>query len=129
MLDNNQLIAAVEKMNDWYINVSHTTDPKLVNLKNEILDKLHHLRNIEQKLSDLVLLKSSPEWLDILGMSVSTILDPDGWDRKNFEKSWNEKITKEEFLKRYQKSTVYLTTPYHVKMHNEIESRIQTLLP
>lgn len=35
-----------------------------------------------------------------------TILDPDGWDRTNYQFSWfEEKITKEEFEKRMMHST------------------------
>lgn len=34
------------------------------------------------------------------------ILDPDGWDRKNFNKSIKEKITKIEFWKRCFESTM-----------------------
>lgn len=33
------------------------------------------------------------------------ILDPDGWDRKNFEHSWNELITEDEFNRRLCNST------------------------
>jgi len=49
-------------------------------------------------------LKTSEEWQakksDIL------ILDPDGWDRSNFQYSWyEEKITEKEFDKRSMVST------------------------
>lgn len=38
-----------------------------------------------------------------------TILDPDGWDRQNFQFSWyEEKITKKEFDRRVMKSTCQL---------------------
>lgn len=33
------------------------------------------------------------------------VTDPDGWDRQNFEASWNEEITEAEFLARLQRST------------------------
>ena len=47
--------------------------------------------------------KTSAEW--IKGCSV-IILDPDGWDRTNFDYSFNkEEITKEEFDKRIGYST------------------------
>jgi hypothetical protein len=36
------------------------------------------------------------------------ILDPDGWDRKNYEKSWAEQITWKEFQNRAAKSTCIL---------------------
>lgn len=36
------------------------------------------------------------------------VLDPDGWDRKNYEYSWNQElITLDEFNKRLMQSTVY----------------------
>ena len=49
-------------------------------------------------------LKTSAEW-----QSLCTILvmDPDGWDRKNFDYSWyEEKITRSEWGKRMVYSTV-----------------------
>lgn len=33
------------------------------------------------------------------------VMDPDGWDRKNFEASWNERITREEYERRVIYST------------------------
>jgi len=48
--------------------------------------------------------KTSAEWL-VQETYVKQILDPDGWDRKNFEESWNKKITRKEFQKRLAKST------------------------
>ncbi len=40
-----------------------------------------------------------------------TIIDPDGWDRKNFNYSWNEeKITKEEFIRRTNSSSTIRST-------------------
>ncbi len=38
------------------------------------------------------------------------ILDPDGWDRKNFEKSWSkERITEQEYRSRLARSTVRIS--------------------
>lgn len=40
-------------------------------------------------------------------MSSQVIIDPDGWDRKHYQKSWfEEKITWDEFQQRLIKSTV-----------------------
>ena len=48
-------------------------------------------------------LRTSEEWAVQLGADV---LDPDGWDRKNFIFSWHEEpITREEFDRRYLRST------------------------
>lgn len=46
---------------------------------------------------------SSSVWCDKFNVRV---LDPDGWDRTNFDESWNELITEEEFKKRLMRSTV-----------------------
>ena len=43
---------------------------------------------------------------DIVKRPILTIIDPDGWDRKNFEKSINEEITLQEFIKRITFSTI-----------------------
>lgn len=49
-------------------------------------------------------LKTSEQWQKI-DLSV-TVLDPDGWDRQNFQFSWFEElITKEEFDNRLIIST------------------------
>jgi hypothetical protein len=47
--------------------------------------------------------KTSAQWSRWCNV---TIIDPDGWDRKNFTESWNEKITKEEFRRRVYMSTI-----------------------
>ena len=48
--------------------------------------------------------KTSAEWIKEVGYEV---LDPDGWDRANFDYSWNkEKITMAEFQRRLALSTV-----------------------
>lgn len=48
--------------------------------------------------------KTSQDWMEEFG---DTILDPDGWDRSNFEQSWNELITQEEYISRRTRSTCY----------------------
>lgn len=50
------------------------------------------------------ILKSSKEWELIYAEEVS-IIDADGWDRNDFDKSWNELITENEFNKRICSST------------------------
>ena len=48
--------------------------------------------------------KTSAEWIKEVGYEV---LDPDGWDRTNYDYSFNkEKITMDEFQKRLFLSTV-----------------------
>ncbi len=50
-------------------------------------------------------LKTSDEWVKETGV---VIMDPDGWDRSNFDKSWAEPISKVEFDDRVQRSTIQL---------------------
>ncbi len=48
--------------------------------------------------------KTSKEWQDEL--PDIKVIDPDGWDRSNFQHSWyEEKITKEEYNNRVMVST------------------------
>lgn len=55
--------------------------------------------------------KTSKEWLELVpGDFQLSIIDPDGWDRKNYEYSFfEEMITKEEFKKRVLYSTIFCT--------------------
>ena len=46
------------------------------------------------------------DWLKLKEFQGYTVLDPDGWDRKNWKESWNEKITKQEMVNRLMKSTL-----------------------
>jgi len=59
--------------------------------------------------------KNAEEWLAEPQYAGVTILDPDGWDRKNYEESWAEEITREEFEKRLVRCTVQIlsTSPMH----------------
>ena len=53
-------------------------------------------------------LLTSEDWSKQLAAGVE-ILDPDGWDRKNWDYSWClEKITKREFERRFAHSTVQM---------------------
>lgn len=52
-------------------------------------------------------LKTSAEWILEEEFKDLTITDPDGWDRMDYEFSWNEeKITRQQFIERLGKSTV-----------------------
>ncbi len=49
-------------------------------------------------------LKTSAEWQ---AQSLYEVINPDGWDRRNYTYSWNEeKITETEFFSRMSVSTV-----------------------
>jgi len=52
--------------------------------------------------------KTSKEWLEEVPKEYKlVIMDPDGWDRTNYEYSFNEElITKEEFRMRVSMSTI-----------------------
>lgn len=53
-------------------------------------------------------LKTSEEWQKLC---LIEILDPDGWDRKDYQYSWyEEKISREEFEKRIGPSTCHFHT-------------------
>ena len=61
------------------------------------------------------MMKTSQKWLAEIQEQFSkvTVLDPDGWDRKNYEYSFNQElISKEEFKKRFYMSTVMLSSDY-----------------
>lgn len=52
--------------------------------------------------------KTSEEWQKLTNIEV---LDPDGWDRKNFQYSWyEEEITAKEFEKRLVFSTIKINS-------------------
>lgn len=53
-------------------------------------------------------IKTSKEWLELVPKKYKLqILDPDGWDRKNFNYSFNEqKVTKQIFMDRLSFSTI-----------------------
>jgi hypothetical protein len=53
-------------------------------------------------------LKTSQEWEQLVPSEFKLIImDPDGWDRKNFQYSfYEEKITKVEFINRLTSSTI-----------------------
>jgi hypothetical protein len=53
-------------------------------------------------------LRTSEEWQKLQPDTV--VLDPDGWDRQNFEYSWHEElISLAEYGKRVNSSTIKLT--------------------
>ena len=57
-------------------------------------------------------LHSSEDWAKIVEREEGIIiLDADGWDRSNFDASWNQPITKKTFDRRLAQSTIRLTRP------------------
>jgi hypothetical protein len=53
----------------------------------------------------------SYKWMEFPEFKDSVVMDPDGWDRQNFQSSWDEEICYEEFLSRYMRSTVVRRAP------------------
>jgi hypothetical protein len=53
-------------------------------------------------------LRTPDEWLAHPEYEGTVVLDPDGWDRKNFSVSWAEPITRIEFDRRLTESTIML---------------------
>lgn len=49
--------------------------------------------------------KTPDEWLQEPDFEGIVVMDPDGWDRKNYEESWAEPITSLEMSKRLGTST------------------------
>ena len=57
-------------------------------------------------------LHSSEDWAKIVEREEGIIiLDADGWDRSNFDSSWNQPITKKTFDRRLAQSTIRITRP------------------
>lgn len=59
---------------------------------------------LSNDMTDVRVKKTSAQWQSLYPYPM--VLDPDGWDRKNFDYSWNEElITLEEYKERLSKST------------------------
>lgn len=54
-------------------------------------------------------LRTPSEWERILDIK---IMDPDGWDRKNFSESWSKEITRDEFKLRAMSSSTMAHSQY-----------------
>jgi len=60
--------------------------------------------------------KTSEKWANILLKNGEIILDPDGWDRENFQFSFfEEMISEDEFDRRMMFSTVIIVPPKESK--------------
>lgn len=60
-------------------------------------------------------IKTSQEWYDEIPKELRFVIyDPDGWDRTNYQYSFHEeKITKQEFMKRMASSTCLMGREVH----------------
>lgn len=101
-----------QQMPEWFVNTGTKESPKLENLKKLILEVLAK--------------KSSPDWLKHHNIPHTCILDPDGWDRKNYVESWNELITEEEFMTRVFKSTIMLRYPELIILREKYRTLLES---
>lgn len=73
--------------------------------------------------------KTSKEWAKLGKVALEDfdktanviIMDPDGWDRKDLDKSYNELITADEFMKRICVSTIQCANPVITTMNTVAE--------
>lgn len=65
-----------------------------------------------------IIKKTSREWQELKPDFI--VLDADGWDRSNFEYSWNEELITEE---EYNKRLLYSTSIFYGKrVNNNLDS-------
>lgn len=76
------------------------------------------------------MLKSGEEWQKIIEEFIE-ILDPDGWDRQNYDESWQEKITWQEFMERLSISSCSfdLKGLSWKELFEVLDLRVERLLP
>lgn len=78
--------------------------------------------------------KTPDEWLKDSRFAGITVLDPDGWDRSDFEKSWAEEITEGEMNRRIIMSTCLMVNLPPAPMPNamlpdtHLKDGLQTLM-
>ena len=58
----------------------------------------------------MTILRTADDWLAQPQYEGITVMDPDGWDRKNIYESWAEEITEAEFAVRLCFSTCQYST-------------------
>lgn len=63
------------------------------------------LASYEAAVAQLAVKRTPEEWLETTLYQNIEVLDPDGWDRSDFERSWAEPITRGEFERRLMLST------------------------
>ncbi len=72
------------------------------------MDRLMTPETLKEERDRRLMLKTSAEWQEL--KPEITVINPDGWDRDNFDSaefSWNEElITEAEYNKRLSKSTI-----------------------
>lgn len=68
--------------------------------------------------------RSPDDWLKDHRLYGVTILDPDGWDRKNYAESWAEEITFSEMQSRVARSTVQILSTSPMNPQNLIKEQL-----
>lgn len=97
----------------------HHTSAMTISHNNSNLKDLLYVLSSNSKIGQIVdfefeLLKTSDEWYKLVPLEYNLlILDPDGWDRKNYQYSFNEElITESEFKSRVSNSTCQCSIDY-----------------
>lgn len=63
--------------------------------------------------------KTSAEWINDPSYKDVRVLDPDGWDRTNYNYSWNEElITESEFISRLFQSTLMMNGGAYTRIND-----------
>jgi hypothetical protein len=85
-------------------------------------DSLQHSETLKVRAKDLML--TPEEWCLRTGIRV---VDPDGWNRKDYQNSWNTKIIRDDFLVRAASSTcmAWPSPLYDEKWKHEIHEPIK----
>ena len=62
----------------------------------------------KKEVREMPTVRTSKQWEELVPKKYKlVIMDPDGWDRKNFDWSFNQElITKDEFMNRIARSTI-----------------------
>lgn len=64
-----------------------------------------HWQPLPEPPEDGMTKRSADEWLAQPEYQGVIVMDPDGWDRSNYEESWSERIDQKEFERRLGRST------------------------
>lgn len=90
-------------------------DGRFVNIDSEGLKIEIMAENDSDDLFDLIGKRQPEDWMMQPEFAGVTILDPDGWDRTNWEESWSIALTLEEMQTRVSRCTVQIlpSSPMH----------------
>jgi len=103
MIDDETCTMEISLSNDEWVILALQAHDLEITLNEYLVNILKHsVANAGMKLTP-------NEWLDYSEeLNGYTILDPDGWDRTNFEEDWAKEITKNEMMEKVSRSTVMI---------------------